>query len=190
MFKKKILPGISAAPEPGDAEPKVWLRRRSVAILGVAVLSIVALGGGLLVAFKPPGLPAFLNDDGPEMVSASASSDEAPPLPAGANLMVMPFDEMIVNITATSESGRLTSRFMKVDLALVYDQAQDETGLVEARHIYMRDAFQDYLRQLTDRDIEGTLGLVTLKSELLRRARAIAGSNAPHELVILGLVVQ
>ncbi|WP_439561831.1 flagellar basal body-associated FliL family protein [Roseinatronobacter sp.] len=190
MIKTKTSPGNSAAPEVGGGAPKIWLQRRSVAILGVAVLSAIALGGGLLIAFKHSLLPTFLNDAGIENVTASASTDEANPLPAGANLLVMPFEEMIVNITATSETGRLTSRFMKVDLALVYDQAQDEQGLVESRHIYMRDAFQDYLRQLTDRDIEGTLGLVTLKSELLRRARAIAGSNAPHELVILGLVVQ
>lgn len=190
MFKKKPSLGTPAAPETGGAEPKVWLRRRSAALLGVAVLSVVALVGGVLVAFKPSGLPTFLDDDGTETAGASALPDEAPPLPAGANLMVMPFDEMIVNITVTSESGRLASRFMKVDLALVYDQTQDELGLVESRHIYMRDAFQDYLRQLTDRDIEGTHGLVTVKSELLRRARAIAGSDAPHELVVLGLVVQ
>ncbi|MGY6704331.1 flagellar basal body-associated FliL family protein [Roseinatronobacter sp.] len=190
MFKKKTTLGVSAAPETGGAATKARLLRRGVVLPSVAVLSVIALGGGVLVAFNPPGLPAFGNEGGTEIVSASASPDDAPPLPAGADLMVMPFDEMIVNITVTSESGRLASRFMKVDLALVYDQTQDEQGLVESRHIYMRDAFQDYLRQLTDRDIEGTLGLVTLKSELLRRARAIAGNNAPHEMVILGLVVQ
>ena len=54
----------------------------------------------------------------------------------------MPFDEMIVNISATTESGRQTSRFLKLDLALVYDRTQDTEGLVEMRHIYLRDAFQ------------------------------------------------
>ena len=102
----------------------------------------------------------------------------------------MPFEEMIVNITATTDSGRQTSRFLKVDLALVYDKTQDAEGLVEARHIFLRDAFQDYLRQLAERDLEGTHGMITLKGELLRRARAIAGSDAPHELPITGLVVQ
>tara|TARA_R110002012_G_scaffold247584_1_gene423242 strand:- start:181 stop:489 length:309 start_codon:yes stop_codon:yes gene_type:complete len=102
----------------------------------------------------------------------------------------MAFDEMIVNISATTESGRQTSRFLKLDLALVYDRKQDPEGLVETRHIFLRDAFQDYLRQLADRDLDGTHGLVTVKGELLRRARAVAGSKAPHEVLVTGLVIQ
>jgi flagellar FliL protein len=122
--------------------------------------------------------------------SAAPLPDDANPPPPGAELVVMPFEEMIVNISATAESGRQISRFLKVDLALVYDRTQDSGGLVETRHIFLRDAFQDYLRQLAERDLEGTLGLITVKGELLRRARAIAGSDAPHEMVITGLVIQ
>lgn len=190
MFKKKTLPDRAAQPDTGDTASGVRPRRRIIAIVGLALLSVVALGGGLIAAVTPSALRVLLAGDGPAGEVAAPLADDAPAPLAGANLVVMPFDEMIVNITATTDSGRQTSRFMKLDLALVYDQTQDSAGLVETRHIFMRDAFQDYLRQLTDRDIEGTLGLVTLRSELLRRARAIAGSNAPHELVILGIVVQ
>jgi len=54
----------------------------------------------------------------------------------------------------------------------------------------MRDSFQDYLRQMTERDLQGTIGLVTLKAELLRRARAITESEAPREILISDLIVQ
>ncbi len=190
MFKKKPLPEGAAAPEEGATAPKSGPRRKIIAILALVVLSVLALGGGLFAAVGPAGLRALLSGDTAEETLTAEQQESVPPAPPGAELVVMPFDEMIVNISATTESGRQTSRFLKLDLALVYDRTQDTEGLVEMRHIYLRDAFQDYLRQLAERDLEGTLGLVTLKTELLRRARAIAGSDAPHELLVSGLVIQ
>ena len=160
-------------------------------ILGLVLLSFVAIGGGLVAAIGPAGLRAMLSADPvAEELAAPQQEDVSPPPPPGADLVVMAFDEMIVNISATTESGRQTSRFLKLDLALVYDRKQDPEGLVETRHIFLRDAFQDYLRQLADRDLDGTHGLVTVKGELLRRARAVAGSKAPHEVLVTGLVIQ
>ncbi|MDX1820448.1 MAG: flagellar basal body-associated FliL family protein [Paracoccaceae bacterium] len=192
MFKKKPLSddapkleGAGDAPSPGPR-----LRRKIILIAGLAGLSVVALLGGLMAALGPSAAMAVLTGAPTPEESAAPLPDDANPPPPGAELVVMPFEEMIVNISATAESGRQISRFLKVDLALVYDRTQDSGGLVEARHIFLRDAFQDYLRQLAERDLEGTLGLITVKGELLRRARAIAGSDAPHEMVITGLVIQ
>jgi flagellar FliL protein len=192
MFKKKPLSddapkleGAGDAPSPGPR-----LRRKIILIAGLAGLSVVALLGGLMAALGPSAAIAVLTGAPTPEESAAPLPDDANPPPPGAELVVMPFEEMIVNISATAESGRQISRFLKVDLALVYDRTQDSGGLVETRHIFLRDAFQDYLRQLAERDLEGTLGLITVKGELLRRARAIAGSDAPHEMVITGLVIQ
>lgn len=192
MFKKKPLSddapkveGAGDAPSPGPR-----LRRKIILIAGLAGLSVVALLGGLMAALGPSAAMAVLTGTPTPEESAAPLPDDANPPPPGAELVVMPFEEMIVNISATAESGRQISRFLKVDLALVYDRTQDSGGLVETRHIFLRDAFQDYLRQLAERDLEGTLGLITVKGELLRRARAIAGSDAPHEMVITGLVIQ
>lgn len=191
MFKKKPLP--AGAPQPAGAEgaSEAGSRRKLFMILGLALLSFVAIGGGLVAAIGPAGLRAMLfADPVAEELAAPQQEDVSPPPPPGADLVVMAFDEMIVNISATTESGRQTSRFLKLDLALVYDRKQDPEGLVETRHIFLRDAFQDYLRQLADRDLDGTHGLVTVKGELLRRARAVAGSKAPHEVLVTGLVIQ
>ncbi len=188
MFKKKPALAGDAGQQAATAAAKPL--RRLKLILALVLVSLLALGGGLVAAIGPAALLAMLSSDAPpEDIAAPAQVDPNPP-PPGAELVAMPFDEMIVNITAQAESGRQTSRFLKVDLALVYDRRQDAEGLVELRHIFLRDAFQDYLRQLADRDLEGTHGLVTVKGELLRRARAIVGSDAPHELVITGLVIQ
>lgn len=191
MFKKKPLP--AGAPQLAGAEvaPEAGSRRKLFMILGLVLLSFVAIGGGLVAAIGPAGLRAMLSADPvAEELAAPQQEDVSPPPPPGADLVVMAFDEMIVNISATTESGRQTSRFLKLDLALVYDRKQDPEGLVETRHIFLRDAFQDYLRQLADRDLDGTHGLVTVKGELLRRARAVAGSKAPHEVLVTGLVIQ
>lgn len=175
-------------PPAGGGNASAPPRRRIATLLALALLPPLALAVGLVVAVGPAGLRAMLSDP-PASTDVAAATQEAA-APPGADLAVMPFDEMIVNITATTASGRQTTRFLKLDLALVYDRAQAGAEQVETRHIYLRDAFQDYLRQLTDRDLDGTLGLVTLKGELLRRARAVAGSDAPHELLVSGLVVQ
>lgn len=194
MFKKKALPEGDATPAGDDAAtgaaPKGGARRKIGMILGLVLLSVVALVGGLVAAVGPGGLMAMLGGDTNHEEAAAPQADAENPAPPGADMVVMPFDEMIVNITATAASGRQTSRFLKLDLALVYDRTQDEGGMVEMRHVFLRDAFQDYLRQLAERDLDGTLGLVTVKGELLRRARAIAGNDAPHEVLIMGLVIQ
>jgi flagellar protein FliL len=195
MFKKKSLAsaaGAAGAAAPDGAMPSGprW-RSKVLALAGLGLLSLVALIVGLFAALGSSGVTALLWGDPAEAaIIADTSHDGTPPPPHGAALVVMPFEEMIVNISATTESGRQTSRFLKVDLALVYDRKQDPEAAVETRYVFLRDAFQDYLRQLADRDLEGTHGLVTVKGELLRRARAIAGSDAPHELLITGLVIQ
>lgn len=105
-------------------------------------------------------------------------------------MAVTPFREIIVNINATTATGRTTSRFMKLNIALVFDDQVEGAERIEERRLFLRDSFQDYLRQLTERDLQGTLGLITIKQELLRRARVITESDAPHEILIADLIVQ
>lgn len=194
MFKKKQSATSPSPSETPGGKTSAAPGRKLVLILGLVLVSLLALGGGLVAAIGPARLMALMvPDTAPEIpqdivVTPEGTDPEA--LPPGADLVAMPFDEMIVNITAQTESGRQTSRFLKMDLSLVYDRQQDTAGVVEARHIFLRDAFQDYLRQLADRDLEGTHGLVTVKGELLRRARAISGSDAPREIVMTGMVIQ
>jgi flagellar FliL protein len=119
-----------------------------------------------------------------------AAGDEATPQAAGQALIVTPFKEIIVNITATTATGRQTTRFLKMNLALVYDGMAEGSENVEARKLYLRDSFQDYLRQLGERDVQGSYGIAMLKTELLRRARAISASEAPQDILISDLIVQ
>jgi len=173
------------------------LGRRLLILLLLVLLSFAALAGGLATSMGPRGFVAFLRGEEIVEEAAPAETPEQKQAVAGhgagearSSVVVTPFKEIIVNITATTATGRQTSRFLKLNLALVYDESAEGAERVEERKLYMRDAFQDYLRQLTQRDLQGTMGLVTLKAELLRRARAIAESDAPQDMLVSDLIVQ
>ena len=103
---------------------------------------------------------------------------------------VMPFPEIIVNVTDTGPQGGQTSRFLKLNMLMVYDETAEGADRLIAREIYLRDSFQDFLRQLHVSDLSGSYGLAMLKTELLRRARAVGHTDAPHEILIADMVVQ
>ena len=102
---------------------------------------------------------------------------------------VLEFEEMIVNISGTSASGKKTTRFLKLKVSLVV-QDNGHYNEVESRRMYMRDAFQDYLRQIDEKELNGSLGLMNIKMNLLKRAKTILGNKTPREVLILDLVVQ
>lgn len=54
----------------------------------------------------------------------------------------------------------------------------------------LRDAFIEYLSQLREAEVRGSLGLVTLRAELLRRARAVAPELNASAVLIQEFVIQ
>jgi len=186
-------------------EPRRSLGRRLAVPLLAGALALGAFAGGLFVAMGPSAIGAMLGGDPPPDPQAAQAGADAGAAqghaagdanaaqghgPAAEALGVMHFDDMIVNITALTATGRVTSRFLKLNIALVYDKTAEGADGVLERELYMRDAFQDYLRQLTERDLQGSIGIVNLKGELLRRARAISGSIAPQELLVADMIIQ
>ena len=193
----------SAASSPGAAAPEgKSMKRRILVWTLLLVLCLGALGGGVAAALGPSTLlnmltggedatpPAAAEDAAEPKGKAGAGDGKAKGAKGTAGMTVMPFKEIIVNITDVTASGRRTTRFLKLNVALIYDEAAPGAANVAARQLYMRDSFQDYLRQLTVRDLQGSIGLVTLKAELLRRARTISGSDAPAEMLVADLIIQ
>ena len=156
----------------------------------------LALAGGLVVSIGPQRalslLPLGDAEAAPEEATADAGPEAAPSAdtPAKDNVVVTPFQEIIVNITATTATGRQTSRFLKLNIALAYDATLPGADNIETRKLFLRDSFQEYLRQLNETDLQGSIGLVRLKAELLRRARAISESDAPQQFLIADLIIQ
>lgn len=186
-----------------DAQGGPSLVKRLLSYAMIGGVGILALGGGLVGAMGPKNAMALLTGGGAEAeVEAPKAMPEDPKKHPGATtlaaegadapgaVVVTPFKEIIVNITATTATGRQTTRFLKLNAALVYDGAAPGATLIEERKLFLRDSFQDYLRQLSERDLQGSIGLAVLKGELLRRARAISESQAPQEILISDLIVQ
>ena len=163
---------------------------RILRLVGLLAICAVALIGGLVAATGPEEALEFVTS-GIAPKPETAPQETAPHGPhVQSGMTVTPFKEIIVNITATTMSGRKTSRFLKLNIALVYDGSMPGAGNIEERKLFIRDAYQDYLRLLNDTDLQGSIGLARLKSELLRRTRAITDSDAPQELLIADLLVQ
>lgn len=190
----------SASPDQAQGA-ETTSRRKPLVFVLVGVVSLLCLAGGVTLALGPSQVVGMLTGGTEEHADSDEHAPEEQEVAKdghddghggdeSAGLTVLPMDEMIVNITATTATGRQTSRFLKLGLALVYDPAVPGAAQVEERMVYLRDSFQDYLRQLSERDLQGTMGLVSVKTELLRRARAISGSDAPQELLVSDLIVQ
>jgi flagellar FliL protein len=161
--------------------------RRRVVLVALPALAAVAAGAGYVL------WPAA--DAGPEQVADVAQAEvEAsdPPVEGqpAEDLVVAPFREIIVNISATTASGRQTQRFLKLNLALVYDATADGADRLVERQPFIRDAYIDYLRLLSERDLSGSAGLARLRAELLHRARTLAETDAPREVLVVDLVIQ
>lgn len=172
--------------------------KRVVSLVLIAVVGIVALIGGLVAAMgfddavalvtgkkdTPQETVEAVEEHGEDVAITHASTKGA------ETVVVTPFKEIIVNINATTTTGRQTTRFLKLNAAMVYDETMPGAAFVEERKVFVRDAFQDYLRQLSERDVQGSAGIAILKAELLRRARTVSDSDAPREILISDLIVQ
>ncbi|PYE84509.1 flagellar basal body-associated FliL family protein [Pseudoroseicyclus aestuarii] len=165
------------------------LRRLALPLLALA-LALLAGTGGLMAALGIGGLTSFAGGGGAE--AAPAPHDEAPAASHGGEggTQVLAMEEMIVNIAAPTLDGQSAYRFLKLDLALVFDGDAPEAGQLPGRQPYLRDSFLDYLRQLTEADLQGSAGLARLRAELLRRARAVVGTETVQEVLIADLVIQ
>jgi flagellar FliL protein len=176
--------------DPDDVPAESRLRRRIV-LLALPVL--VSAAGA--VAYLQFGSMIFgatesveRDSDGMEgdleaqdMASADIMSDE---------LTLMPLREIIVNISALTAAGEQTQRFLKLNLAIAYDEDLPGSARLSERSPYIRDSFVDYLRLLTESDLSGSAGLARLRAELLHRARSLAETDAAREVLIVDLVVQ
>lgn len=177
------------------AEPEKKTGRRKLLALMILGVTGAGLGAGaaLPIVFAGPGEAAAL-----------ASTTETALAPRTANLSI---GRIAVNLRGAEASlGR--PRNLIIDTIVEYDPAL-ETGHVaasgeagdhggdaapadpmQARQPRMRDAFIEYLSQLSEQDVTGSSGLASTRAELLRRARAVAGNDAPRALLIQDFIIQ
>lgn len=169
-----------------DAPNKGKLGGLPFKIIAIVLIGSISLAGGLVAAVGLGGAGDILSGTAEESIHEQELEEEEEEHVASYGIMNL--DEFIVNITGRTLRGRVTSRFMKVKLSIVYDEAHGKE--LNDRKPFVRDTFQDYMRQLDEKDLEGSYGLLSLKSELLKRAKAIAGTKGAQEILIGDLIIQ
>ncbi|WP_127900769.1 flagellar basal body-associated FliL family protein [Solirhodobacter olei] len=170
------------------------LARKKLVIIIAVLLFLLAAGGGLWMAMGTRGVTALVG-----VKPAAKAQAHAPAGVAGGDAQgaaqpteteILPFKDIVVNISGSTATGATTTRFLKIDLDMVYAASAANKALMEKKQPYLRDAIVGYLRQLSEDDLRGTDGLLLLKAELLKRARAVVGSDAPQEFLVGDLVMQ
>lgn len=175
--------------------------KMKLVIMGAA--AIISLAGGL-------GAASYINGFGPFGAKATAES-QLPDRPVAdigdaelfSETALFPLDQMYVNITAMSAGGEIRDRVLGITLMVVYDAAfdhgtgeekgEDAEGDVSgmaAKAPFIRDTFISYLRQISERDLQGSAGIATVKAELVKRARAVTGSTSVRDVLISDLIIQ
>lgn len=143
-------------------------------------------------AKKGNGITDPLAKDGHEAEKAEAlkAKDDGGNGEASHDSGLLDFGEMLTNIEGYDVQGAPTRAFLKVNLVVAYRPDEGASEIMEERQAFMRDLFNSYLRGLTEADVRGMAGLLFVKAELLKRARAAAGSDLPQEILIKDLIVQ
>ncbi|QPZ89830.1 flagellar basal body-associated FliL family protein [Thioclava electrotropha] len=169
--------------EVAEAPETRWrtLRDHKRLVMAAGALAVVAMLCGGFVAFG--GVSALIGGSAAESAGHGASGA------AGADAL-LDFDDIVVNITETAADGTSAARYLKLHLALVYPESPDAEAKMAEKKPFIRDTFTGFLRQMTVEDLRGSIGLIKLKAELLKRARAVVGDDTPSEILISDLVVQ
>ncbi|OOY26043.1 hypothetical protein BMI91_06575 [Thioclava sediminum] len=169
--------------EVAEAPGTRWrtLRDHKRLVMAAGALAVVAMFCGGFVAFG--GVSALTGGSAAEPAGHGASGA------AGADAL-LDFDDIVVNITETTADGTPAARYLKIHLALVYPESPDAEAKMAEKKPFIRDTFTGFLRQMTVEDLRGSIGLIKLKAELLKRARAVVGDDTPSEILISDLVVQ
>jgi flagellar basal body-associated protein FliL len=177
-------------------------------LIAAVVLSLISLGGGFFLArmafqedaetYAPDYVEEVI-EDAPVDEDLIASSEDGKNADGGgegeeegkkAEDGIIEFDEILTNITSYNQHGVPINAFLKMNVVMVYRPDPGSRELMESRKPFMRDLFNGYARSLTEADVRGMAGILTVKSELLKRARAAAGNDLPQEILISDLIVQ
>tara|TARA_R110002033_G_scaffold161645_1_gene198281 strand:+ start:199 stop:840 length:642 start_codon:yes stop_codon:yes gene_type:complete len=210
--KAKKKPAAVKQGSPADAADRPRGSRKM--LIAAALMCVVSLGGGFFLARA-----AYVKDAEafePEYKSDEAEhadakdNDAAPQKPSdethgeaetddhadgekdakAADTGLLDLGEMLTNIQGFDQNGSPTSVYLKVNLMVAYRPDDGADKLMAERQPFMRDLFNGYLRGLTENDVRGMAGILYIKAELLKRARAAVGNDLPQEILIKDLIVQ
>lgn len=139
------------------------IRKQLYVIAGVFILGLV---GGLVAG----------------QMQASKEADEAAIAAAPKERFVV-LPELTVNLRSTA-----AVKLMKIGVTL--QTAPEQQPKLAQLEPVLVDEMQQYLRALDENDLEGRLGVETLRAELLRRVRKIADPVPVDAVLLRTLILQ
>lgn len=125
-----------------------------------------------------------------EQAMALQEQDEKEHGKAPADGGLLDLGDMLTNIQSISADGTPGTAFLKINLVVAYRPDAEAGAVMAERQPFIRDLFNSYLRGLSESDVRGMAGIMYIKAELLKRARAAVGSDLPQEILIKDLIVQ
>jgi flagellar FliL protein len=188
MTDSSVDPETPPSTAPDDASSPKPGRKRGLTVLILILLFLGGLGGGAVAYIGPARLMSLVtaSAEGAAEKAEPGTSAEAGTVDTGERKTFL-MEDHIVNLI--SGSGPST-RFVRVRTALIYNPVALPAEELDRHKPRLRDAFHGFLSQLTERDLEGSYGLAMVREELLRRSRAVVGSDAVREILITDLVIQ
>ena len=163
-----------------EESSKKTLRR----ILSLGLAALIGFAGGFYLAAGKEGALAWLGLGAQPAAQAPAVAGAIPVEADGLSKL----PQVIVNVARTTDGGRTINRYLKIGVTLVH--APEASTLIQRREDYLVDAYQAYLWQVRPEEVEGSRGLMRLKAELLRRARAVVGEAEIKDVLVTELLIQ
>jgi flagellar protein FliL len=183
--------GKEAAPPKKSLVGSILGMLNPLAILKLPLMQKLIVLGGLLVVLGGGGAYYFLAgapaEEHGEAAAAdhggghSAPSHELPPEHAAF------FDvpDIVVNIQSTDS----TPAYLKLSVSLELD-GPEARAAIEPVMPRVVDQFQTYLRELRVDDVRGSMGVMRLKEELLRRVNLAAAPTPVRDVLLKEMIVQ
>src|SRR5215510_3904437 len=166
----------------GLFNPLAFFRLPLMQKLIVAGGLLVVLGGGGAAYYFLGGAPG----EEPAEAAATEAAHSAPPSelpPEHAAFFDVP--DIVVNIQSTDS----TPAYLKLAVSLELDSVEAKAA-IEPVMPRVVDQFQTYLRELRVDDIRGSMGVMRLKEELLRRVNLAASPTPVRDVLLKEMIVQ
>lgn len=166
------------------------------AMAGRGWLRLAAILAGIFVLGAGAGLSAAVFMGGDREAAGAAAATEPSQADAGDMRTELPVGRIAVVLPSEAAGGKI--HLLITPLVVGQAPASEDAPAHEAGAgevpvgpvPELRDAFIEYLSQLHEADIRGSLGLMTLRAELLRRAQAVAPELNASAVLIQEFLIQ
>lgn len=170
-----------------EAAPRRKLPRRLILMIGGGAFVFLILVGVVLYLVLGGSSKQAASEAKPEETAAAAPAPapEAKPDDKNAGPFFVDMDDLIVNLAMPP--GKKPS-YLKLKVTLELDRP--DTPALDAAKPRIVDTFQVYLRELRPEDLQGSVGVVRLKEELLQRVNAAVAPIEVRAVLFKDFLVQ